>query len=77
MSQETTSKLIKYKYLGSDGMKSFAMLPSDALEDIRSRSKEGSLWLFLDKKHIALTDLTEKMLTSARDITLSPMLMGG
>tara|TARA_Y100001938_G_C8072452_1_gene423954 strand:- start:1141 stop:1377 length:237 start_codon:yes stop_codon:yes gene_type:complete len=76
MTQET-SKLIKYKYLGSDGMKSYAMLPADALEDIKTRVKDESVWVFLDKKHTAVADLTEKVLESARDITLTPMLMGG
>ena len=75
MSQQNTT--VNFKYIGSDGVVPYTMPVTDALNEITRQATEESAWIFIDKASVGHTDLTIKMLENAKDITLSPKLMGG
>lgn len=74
MSQQNT---INFKFIGSEGVVPYSMPVSDALNEITRQATEESAWIFIDKASVGHTDLTEDMLSKAKDITLSAKLMGG
>tara|TARA_Y100000310_G_C20382931_1_gene669014 strand:- start:193 stop:411 length:219 start_codon:yes stop_codon:yes gene_type:complete len=71
------AKIINFKFIGSQGVLPYKMSVNDALEEITRQITEESAWLYLDKKHSGVSDVTEENLIKSKDITLTAKLNGG
>ena len=70
-------KQINFKCIGTEENIFYKMSVTDAIEEITRQIAEESVWVYLDKKHSGVSDITEKNLLKAKDITLTAKLNGG
>ena len=71
------AQIVNFKFIGSQGVLPYKMSVTDAVEEITRQMTEESAWLYLDKRHSGISDVTEKNLLSSKDITLTAKLNGG
>lgn len=71
------TKEVKVKVVSQNGHETLLLSPKQALETIRTETKEKGKWTYVDGNYRSYDSLTEADIEKASDITIVSALLGG